>query len=189
MCSVKNCTKPILARGFCSAHYNKWRKYGDPLHARMIARGSHAAWLADAAKTHSDDCLLWPFKSLQTSGYSLVMRKGRPSSGHRIVCEAVNGPSPSPMHQAAHSCGNKLCCNPRHIRWATQSENEADKIGHGTHVKGERNPMAKLDTGKVAKIREAISLGMSQQSVADQFKVSRRCIGMIANNSTWKEAA
>lgn len=28
-CTVDGCKKPHLARGWCSAHYSRWRKYGD----------------------------------------------------------------------------------------------------------------------------------------------------------------
>lgn len=30
-CSVDGCKEPYLAKGFCSTHYYRWRKYGDPL--------------------------------------------------------------------------------------------------------------------------------------------------------------
>jgi hypothetical protein len=28
---VETCDKPSVTRGWCGAHYWKWRKYGDPL--------------------------------------------------------------------------------------------------------------------------------------------------------------
>ncbi len=33
LCSVKNCGKHAVARGWCSKHYTRWTKYGDPLKA------------------------------------------------------------------------------------------------------------------------------------------------------------
>jgi hypothetical protein len=30
-CSVNECAAPVRARELCSAHYQRWRKYGDPL--------------------------------------------------------------------------------------------------------------------------------------------------------------
>lgn len=29
-CSIEECSKPVKARGWCSAHYELWRKHGDP---------------------------------------------------------------------------------------------------------------------------------------------------------------
>jgi hypothetical protein len=30
-CSVAECEKRAVSRGFCDTHYRRWRKYGDPL--------------------------------------------------------------------------------------------------------------------------------------------------------------
>lgn len=30
LCSVENCSKPVLARGWCSRHYSRWRNTGNP---------------------------------------------------------------------------------------------------------------------------------------------------------------
>lgn len=30
-CSIKGCGKPLRARGWCTKHYKRWRKHGDPL--------------------------------------------------------------------------------------------------------------------------------------------------------------
>lgn len=39
-CSVNGCTNRVLARGYCGAHYQRWRKHGNPLVAvRPYAAG------------------------------------------------------------------------------------------------------------------------------------------------------
>jgi len=51
---------------------------------------------------------------------------------HVLVCHAFHGPKPTPKHCAAHYDGNpqnNIYCN---LRWATQKENMADAIRHGT---------------------------------------------------------
>ena len=86
-----------------------------------------------AAET--DDCILWPFDTFQ--GYPAVPVAGKSGRtkvwGHRYVCEKANGPPPrqrSRMNHAAHDCGVKHCLNPRHLRWATPTDNAQDKVRH-----------------------------------------------------------
>jgi hypothetical protein len=31
-CTIPDCGKPVVGRGWCSMHYARWRTYGDPLH-------------------------------------------------------------------------------------------------------------------------------------------------------------
>jgi hypothetical protein len=39
VCSVEGCDRNSLARQLCSTHYNKWRRYGDPLGGRWKSAG------------------------------------------------------------------------------------------------------------------------------------------------------
>lgn len=63
-------------------------------------------------------------------------------NAHRLMCVFVNGDCPPDKNEAAHSCGNRKCVNPAHLRWATYEENGADKIIHGTN-RGWKHPTEK----------------------------------------------
>lgn len=94
-------------------------------------KGNGAAyrWIcAQATAWVSDECLPWPF-SRDDKGYGTFGYLGRPYKAHRYMCQLVHGPAPSPKHVASHSCGNghQGCANPRHLRWATQSENQIER--------------------------------------------------------------
>jgi hypothetical protein len=48
----------------------------------------------------------------------------------RLVLEWKEGPPPSPLHEAGHTCPHgeqELCVNPEHLTWMTREENEAWK--------------------------------------------------------------
>lgn len=100
---------------------------------------------------HEDWCLLWPFARDPRVGRG-VMGGGW---AHRIMCEAVHGPAPPDKPQAAHSCGNgdQGCVNPRHLSWASNSENQ-----HQRYAQGRGNPNAKgresmFTPGQIAEIK------------------------------------
>lgn len=55
VCSIENCDKPLLARGWCSAHYNLWRKHGKPertigRHGRGLKDPTYLSWTAMTAR-------------------------------------------------------------------------------------------------------------------------------------------
>jgi hypothetical protein len=147
------------------------------------------------AKTHSlrkcvekisvenrKDCIPWPFRS-KTVGYGCLNVAGRRVYAHRYVCTLRHGPPPSENLQAAHLCGNRACCNPLHIRWATPSENCLDKSLHGKDSRGESNPKSVLTADQVRAIRDD---PQPQAVLAKEYSVSVSAINRIKTRSTWK---
>lgn len=143
ICSVPQCGKPYSSFGFCYAHWSKFRKYGDPLAGYTLpAKDELPNYYHNVVlKYEGSSCLYWPYYT-GGKGYGQIEIDGQRLYVHRLVCEAVNGPPPTPEHQAAHSCGKgHLGCVARnHLRWATRIENEADKILHGTRIPRRHKP-------------------------------------------------
>jgi hypothetical protein len=59
-----------------------------------------------------------------------------------------------------HTCDNRLCCNPAHLRLATQADNVADmhakgRAYTGDRPRGSRHGNAKLTEDQVREIRAA----------------------------------
>jgi len=138
ICSIPDCGKPHCARGWCKMHWQFWSRNGTPK-AKRTAWREPEKFLKNIALAYAgDDCLEWPF-SIVGGGYGQIWRDGRLQIVSRVVCELVNGPPPAPEYQAAHSCGRAGCVSPRHLTWKTRTENEADKLVHGTHNRGDRH--------------------------------------------------
>lgn len=38
-CAIEGCEKPSWARGWCQAHYTRWKRHGDPLAGRTHVKG------------------------------------------------------------------------------------------------------------------------------------------------------
>lgn len=184
LCSIPNCGKPHRGHGFCSAHLERWQRHGDPLIRLKPANGEAADFYRSVVLAYeSDECLLWPF-ALHWKGYGQMHRDGRQRRVHRLVCEDINGPPPTSSHQAAHNCGNRACCNPRHIRWATPAENQADRIEDGTSNRGERAGAAKLSRADVLEIRRLKGVATSKE-LAARFGISQPQISAIQNGKSW----
>lgn len=181
-CSIEGCIRPALARSYCSRHYGRWWRNGDPSALFMAAHGEPMAWMMSTIKAETEDCILWPFRSKYTTGYPSISYEGKLTGAHRLMCRMVHGEPPTPTHEAAHRCGTRLCVNHRHLRWATPSENAGDKAAHGTNLTGERNLNAKLTIQEVLAIRDARG---THDNIAADYHISRRNVGAIKSRKTW----
>lgn len=106
-----------------------------------------------------------------------------------LVCRAWHGPKPTPNHQVAHWDGFVTNNSSGNLRWATQKENEQDKIRHGKYnhaPKGSKNSSAKLSEGDISKIRNLRKAGVSYPKLAIKFGVSHPAIRAIILGRTWK---
>lgn len=143
----------------------------------------------DAIDSKTDECILWPFAAagLRVKYGRMTDEKGVTIGAHRFVCMKVHGKPPTRKHQAAHLCSNSLCLNPRHLRWATRKENEADKIAAGRTNRGSRNGRSKLTEAQVQEIRRLrVEQELTHQALAERFNCSRRMIGFILRGSHWR---
>lgn len=187
-CSVEGCGTKAQAKGLCGPHYRRMRKYGDPLGTSPIY-GQAQRYIAEfALKYQGDDCLIWPF-SRNNQGYATYTMHGTHSVS-RAICAEVHGEPPTPAHEAAHSCGHGHlgCVNQKHLRWATREENQADRLVHGTHMRGERGQKAYsplrvyLSDAEVAEIK-ALEGHLSQTTIAKIYGVHRTQVGRIHRGS------
>lgn len=99
-------------------------------------------FISAAMTAEIDACIVWPFASRASSGYGAHSFRADGVKinvdAHRHVCSLAHGAAPPHRPQAAHKCGNKLCINPRHLKWASAVENMADAKRHGTLKGGGR---------------------------------------------------
>lgn len=129
LCRCEGCQKPKKVKGFCTPHYLKFHRHGDPLFKSKRTTGEEIKeFLNKAIKYDNDECLIYPY-SKQGSGYGSAKIKGKTTLVHRYVCEAVHGKSPRGKPFVLHSCpeNQRSCCNPNHLRWGSHSENMLDR--------------------------------------------------------------
>lgn len=105
---------------------------------------------------------------------------------HILVCEAFHGPKPSPRHQVAHRDGNRENPKVENLRWATQAENEADKVELGRNPVGERHGNARLTEEQVRAIRAAEG---THEEIGARFGIPRRYVGYLKSGQRWRHLA
>lgn len=187
-CKVDGCNRRHKSLGYCSVHHWRFVKYGDPSQGgsvRTTRRGEPLEWLLQHVSFAGDDCLVWPFFRPQ-HGYGTVWFKGKNELAHRVMCLEAHGHPPTPKHEVAHSCGkgHQGCVNPRHLRWATRVENQADRRLHGTSPKGKpRRPM-KLTVEKVLEMRSLFGT-MPTNKLAQMFGIAESTCKAICDRKSW----
>lgn len=187
LCSIPGCGNKVLCRTWCNKHYLRWQKHGDPTAFKQkTAQGVARSFLDDAIRSQTDDCIVWPF-NVTWNGYGMFWHQGRMQPASRVSCGLAYGAPPTERHEAAHSCNNRACVNPRHLRWATASENAADRIQHGTSNRGSQSPHAKLTEADVLEMRKLRKeTKITYRELGERYGVSTSAAGHAVSGVWWK---
>lgn len=185
MCTVVNCVKDIYAHGLCHMHYQRNRKYGDPLGGLKNHAPPEERFWRFVEKT--DQCWKWTGK--KNNGYG-VLSKGAKFDGyflaHRFSWEMHNAEKIPEGMVVMHSCDNPGCTNPAHLKIGTPKDNTKDMIEKGRKKTiasfGLKNGQSVLSDEKVRFIR---SSELSSASLAKDLKVSESCINGVRSGRTW----
>jgi hypothetical protein len=101
---------------------------------------------------------------------------------HHMVLEAFVGPRPKGL-QGCHGNGNSNDNRLENLRWDTALANHADRLRHGTSLRG-RPPSARLTHEQIHAIRTD---GKTDAHWARTLRVSSASIGAARTGKTWPE--
>lgn len=89
-----------------------------------------------ASAQRQGECLVWT-KSRRRNGYGQIKVNGRNRTAHRVAYELANGPIPDGL-SIDHTCRNRACIEPRHLRLATTKQNAENRVSRPASVSGIR---------------------------------------------------
>jgi hypothetical protein len=129
-----------------------------------------------------DECWLW-LGGKSDAGYGRFCIRPKWFGSHQIAL-LITGVERPPGYNALHSCDNRLCCNPKHLRWGTLLENAKEMKARNRNVvkRGENNNNAKLSEDDVRAIRCDTR---AQTIIAKAYGVSQVSVSKIKRRLTW----
>ena len=141
LCTIDDCDRRMLARGFCSRHYNQRHKAGliaplrvIPVPERFWAKVNKDGPVPDY-RPDLGPCWLWKPEPAKDTGYGAFSAPElRGKLAHRYSYHLNVGPIPPGLH-IDHLCRVRRCVRPTHLEAVTQQENnrrqwEAANVTH-----------------------------------------------------------
>ncbi len=135
----------------------------------------HRYWSKVDQRTSPAGCWLW-MASRSADGYGAFWGgKGRGTvPAHHVAWELEHGPVPAGM-MLLHSCDERACCNPTHLRVGTAAQNAADRDAKGRAG----DPRKWLPPEQLEALRAALVAGGSVLALARKFGVSRTSVHLM----------
>jgi hypothetical protein len=149
---------------------------------RVPYHGATEDFLRSLVGTTERDCIEWPYAKA-ASGHGWATIDGVQRRASNWMCRLAYGEPFFIWKNAAHKCGNAGCVNPNHLRWATHTENMADKWRHGTMNIGERNGKTWLTEADILAIREAPA---KLKPLMEKYGLTKYAVSKIRAGKTWK---
>lgn len=134
-CSIDECSRVAVARGWCDPHYRRWKKHGDPLHGRIRTDVQPIdRFMVKVEIPGEDECWTWTGYTNE-SGYGRFAEGGRLWLAHRWSYTYFVGPIPEGLEldhtchtddascRGGVTCPHRRCVNPMHLEPVTGDVN------------------------------------------------------------------
>ena len=137
-------------------------------------------WFWSKIKKVDSGC--WEWQGYRQHGYGMVAKFNgkRETRAHRIAYWLTHGVMPKNL--ILHSCDNRCCVNPAHLREGTHYDNVIDAIERRRYRYGEDSHSSKLTQNQVDQIKQSTELN---KKLAKLYGVHATTIGRVKKNQIW----
>lgn len=126
---------------------------------------------------------------MNSRGYLTVSlcKDGVRSNGvvHRVIAKTFLPPPVEGQTVVRHKEGNVMLNGKDDLEWGTHTDNNRDKIRHGTSLRGIKNPNSKLSPGKVTVIKNMIGNDFNKKAIANELGVHWSTVYKVAKGEIW----
>lgn len=143
ICAVSDCGEEVLAKGWCSRHYEKNRLHGSPLGFKPRRTPEDRFW---EKVNKTSGCWLWT-AGTNTNGYGRFLLNGSKVGAHRFAYELSIGPIPDGL-MLDHICSTPLCVRTDHLRPATAKQNSEHRKMRADNTTGSQGVVWKKNNRK-----------------------------------------
>ena len=147
--------------------------------------------LLSMADSSQDGCIYWS-RAKSKGGYGQIWDGTKVQYVHRLVAQIAHG-QPEPGQEVLHSCDNRACINPVHLRWGTRKENMQDAIARNRltnrkTARGIANGSATLTYEEICELRKLRNDGWKLKDLSAKYGITMSAISSIAKMKVRKYA-